>query len=145
MGKYDKVLAGGGQSEATLTPQEAVAAIVLVAMSANNEAGEDEAEYLNDVLSSLEIFDSYSAEQMQEMIDKLTAIIEEEGIGVLFNTAVASMSDEYVETAFEVAIEAVLVDEELSEEEEEFINKLQQALGIPEEVAQEILDDLVGV
>lgn len=145
MGKYSEVFAANGQSEKTLPPEQAVGAIVFVAMFADSGVDEEEIEYLNDMLSSLEIFDSYSAEEMQAMLDKFTDIYDEEGIGALFNVAVASISEELVETAFEAAVEAVLEDDNLSEEEEEFLRSLQTALGLPNELAQEIIDDLVGV
>ncbi|HEY9853240.1 MAG TPA: tellurite resistance TerB family protein [Leptolyngbyaceae cyanobacterium] len=144
-GKYEEVFSAEGQSEQTLSPEEAVVAIVFVAMFANNDVNDEDLEYLSDMLSSLEIFDNYSTVEMQEVLDDITSIYDEEGIGVLFNTAVASISDELVETAFESAVEVVLVDDSLSEESENFLFALQKALAIPEEIAQEIIDDLVIV
>ena len=145
MGKYSEVFAANGQSDKTLAPEQAVGAIVFVAMFADSGVDEEEIDYLHDMLSSLEIFDSYTAEEMHAMLDKFTDIYDEEGIGALFNVAVASISEELVETAFEAAVEAVLEDDNLSEEEEEFLKSLQTALGVPNELAQEIIDDLVGV
>lgn len=145
MGKYSEVFAANGQSEKTLTPEQAVGAIVFVTMFADSGVDEEEIDYLHDMLSSLEIFDSYTAEEMHGMLNKFTDIYDEEGIGALFNVAVASISEELVETAFEAAVEAVLEDDNLSEEEEEFLKSLQGALSLPDEVAQEIIDDLVGV
>lgn len=145
MGKYSEVFAANGQSEKTLTPEQAVGAIVFVAMFAGSGVDEEEIDYLHDMLSSLEIFDSYTAEEMHGMLDKFTDIYDEEGIGALFNVAVASISEELVETAFEAAVEAVLEDDNLSEEEEVFLKSLQGALGLPDDLAQEIIDDLVGV
>lgn len=144
-GKYEEVFSAEGQSEQMLSPEEGVVAIVFVAMFANNDVNKEDLEYLSDMLSSLEIFDSYSTIEMQEVLDDITSIYDEEGIGILFNTAIASITDELVETAFEVAVEVVLVDDSLSEEAENFLYNIQKALGIPEEIAQEIIDDLVIV
>ncbi|MBD2185151.1 hypothetical protein H6S82_17025 [Planktothrix sp. FACHB-1355] len=144
MSKYDEIFASEVQSEQKLNSEEAVAAIIFAAMFAGKEINDEEMEYLNDILSDTGVFDSYSPEEIQQTLDKITDIYNEEGSGVLFNTAINSISDEFVEIAFEGAVAVVLAEENLPEEEESFVNKLQEALDIPEDVAQEIIDDFVS-
>ncbi|HAZ48976.1 MAG TPA: Tellurite resistance protein TerB [Cyanobacteria bacterium UBA11369] len=141
MGNSDEVL----ESEIVLSPEEAVAAIVFAATFADGEITDEEIEVFNDVLSNLELYENYSDEELQAMVDKFSDIYDTDGIEVLFNLAVESISEDWVETAFEAAVEVVLVDGSIPEAEEDFISNLQQALGIDNKVAQEIIADLTVV
>lgn len=145
MGNSDEVLETETDSQAALSSAEAVAAIVFVATFADGEVADEEIEVFNDILSNLEIYDNYSDEELQAMVDKFTDIYETDGIEVLFKLAVESISEDWVETAFEAAIEVVLVDGSIPEAEEDFISNLQKALGIEDKVAQEIIADLTVV
>lgn len=145
MGNNDEVLDTEADTLASLSPEAAVAAIVFVATFANGEVIDEEIEVFNDILSNLELYEHYSDAEMQAMVDKFTNIYDTDGMEALFNLAVESISEDWVETAFEAAVEVVLVDGIIPEEEENFISNLQQALGIEEQVAQEIINDLMVV
>ncbi|MFB2976943.1 tellurite resistance TerB family protein [Microseira sp. BLCC-F43] len=145
MGNSDEELQTETDSEIVLSPEEAVAAIVFAATFANGEVTDEEIEVFNDILSNLELYENYADEELQAMVDKFTDIYDTDGIEALFNLAVESISEDWVETAFEAAVEVVLVDGSIPEAEEDFISNLQQALGIDNTVAQEILADLMVV
>lgn len=145
MGNSDEVLETETDSEIVLSPEEAVAAIVFAATFANGEVTDEEIEVFNDILSNLELYENYSDEELQAMVDKFTDIYDTDGIEALFNLAVESISEDWVETAFEAAVEVVLVDGSIPEAEEDFISNLQQALGIDNTVAPEIIADLMVV
>lgn len=144
MGKYDIVFATEGESEQTLSPEEAVAAIATVAIFADGKPSDEENQILSEIINSLDIYEGYEAEDFQQMFDKITGILNTDGIGVLFNTAVESISDDLVEIAFEVAAEIVLSDESVDDLEDSLLHDLSAALGLPEEIAQEIIDDLTA-
>ena len=144
MGNDEDGLSTEIDSEATLSPEEAVAAIIFVAMSADGEVIEEEIEVLNDMLSTMELFEDYSPNDLQGMLDAITDIYDQEGIDSLFNIAIESISEDLAETAFEAAVKVVLIDGEIPEAEEDFIDDLQQALGIEDKVAQEIIDELTA-
>jgi uncharacterized tellurite resistance protein B-like protein len=144
MGIDDDVLDTEIDSETTLSPEEAVAAIIFVAMSADGEVIEEEIEILKDMLSTMELFEDYSPNELQGMLDAITDIYDQEGIDTLFNIAVESISEDLAETAFEAVVKVVLIEGEIPEAEEDFIDDLQQALGIEDKVAQEIIDELTA-
>lgn len=144
MGNDDDVLNTEIDSETTLSPEEAVAAIIFVAMSADGEVIEEEIEVLNDMLSTMELFEDYSPNELQGMLDTITDIYDQEGIDTLFNIAVESISEDLTETAFEAAVKVILIEGEIPEAEEDFIDDLQQALGIEDKAAQEIIDELTA-
>lgn len=145
MGNNEEVLETETDSLAALSSEAAVAAIVFVATFADSEVTDEELEIFNDIMLNLELYENYSDEELQAMVNKFADIYDTDGLEALFNLAVKSISEEWVETAFEAAVEVVLVDGSIPEAEEDFISNLQQALGIDNKVAQEIIADLTVV
>lgn len=143
MVKYQEIFEVEITSKKKLSPEEAVAAIVMVAVYANGQPSEEESEEAINIINTQDIFDSYSVDEFQEMINKITKLLNEEGIGVLFRTAVASITDDLAEIAFQAVAEMVLVDQKIDEDEESFLSQLAEALDISEDVAQDMIDELI--
>lgn len=143
MVKYQEIFDVEITSKQKLTPEEAVAAIVMVAVYANGQPSEEENEEAINIINTQDIFDSYSVDEFQEMIDKITKLLNEEGIGVLFRTAAESITDDLGEIAFQAVAEMVLVDQKIDEDEESFLSQLAEALDISEDVAQDMIDELI--
>ncbi|OKH36875.1 hypothetical protein NIES2119_15765 [[Phormidium ambiguum] IAM M-71] len=141
--KYQEIFDVEITSKQKLTPEEAVAAIVMVAVYANGQPSEEENEEAINIINTQDIFDSYSVDEFQEMIDKITKLLNEEGIGVLFRTAAESITDDLGEIAFQAVAEMVLVDQKIDEDEESFLSQLAEALDISEDVAQDMIDELI--
>lgn len=141
--KYQEIFAVEIPSKQTLSPEEAVVAIVMVAVYANGQPSEAESEEAINIINTQDIFDSYSVDEFQEMINKITKLLNEEGIGVLFRTAAESITDDLGEIAFQAVAEMVLVDQKIDEDEESFLSQLAEALDISEDVAQDMIDELI--
>lgn len=142
MAKYQEIFEVEITSKQKLSLEEAVAAIVMVAVYANGQPSEEESEEAINIINTQDIFESYSVDEFQEMINKITKFLNEEGIGVLFRTAVESV-DDFAEIAFQAVAEMVLVDQKIDEDEESFLSQLAEALDISEEVAQDMIDELI--
>ncbi len=140
MTQYEEIFEVEGESEEELSAEEAVLAIAFVTMFADDEVSLEENEALNNVMSNLGLYDNYSVNEVNELLDKLTRIYNDEGAGILLNTAVAALPEEMLGTAFATAVGTLFIDGELPEEEEEFVSGLQQVLGIPDDVAEEIIN-----
>lgn len=99
MGKYDKFFESQEVLRESLNPNEAIAAIAVVTAIADSSIKDVDAELLTDILWGFEIFDEYSDDELLEMIDKLVALAEDQGVGTLFNTAYESLDDELIPDA----------------------------------------------
>ncbi|MCT7952768.1 tellurite resistance TerB family protein [Ancylothrix sp. C2] len=143
MGRYDAIFAVEEELDTEFTPEEAVLAIGTVALFADGQPTDEENAILTDVVNNYGLFDEYAAEDIQAVLDKIIAIINQQGLGVLFNTAVNSLSEDMVESAFEVAAAVVLSDEVVDESEDSFLGALAEALELDEEAAQDIIDALL--
>lgn len=140
MGLFDKIAQTRQQSEVTLGPAEAFAAIALIAVAADGYINENESQVLSITLSRMQLFRSYPNDVMKKMLDRLLMLLQRQGVQVLFNAALATLPDELKETVFAVTTDIALADGEVSQEEEQLLNDLYIALGISEEIAIKIID-----
>jgi hypothetical protein len=145
MTKYDKVFNSPKTSEESLSPEEAVAAIATVTAIADSSIEDVDAESLAGILWEFEVFEEYSEDEIVEIVDRLIAIAEEEGIGPLFNTAKVSLSDELVLDGFAAGV-IVLLDDELAipKSKQAYLKKLQAALELEDEEAEEIIKEVIA-
>ncbi|RAM49157.1 MAG: hypothetical protein C6Y22_24000 [Hapalosiphonaceae cyanobacterium JJU2] len=145
MGKYDKFFESEEVLEESLNPNEAIAAVAVVTAIADSSIEDVDAELLTDILWGFEIFDEYSDDELLEMIDKLVALAEDEGVGTLFNTAYESLDDELIPDAFAAGV-SMLVDEEdlrIPRGKATLLKKLQQSLELEDDEAKEIVDEVI--
>ncbi|MHC5600058.1 MAG: tellurite resistance TerB family protein [Nostoc sp.] len=145
MTKYDKVFNSPKTSEESLSPEEAVAAIATVTAIADSLIEVVDADSLAGILWEFEVFEEYSEDEIAEIVDRLIAIAEEEGIGPLFNVAKVSLSDELVLDGFAAGV-IVLLDDDLAipKSKQPYLKKLQLALELEDEEAEEIIKEVIA-
>lgn len=145
MTKYDKVFNSPKTSEESLSPEEAVAAIATVTAIADLSIEDVDAESLAGILWEFEVFEEYSEDEIAEIVERLLAIAEAEGIGPLFNTAKVSLSDELVLDGFAAGV-IVLLDDELAipKSKQAYLKKLQAVLELEDEEAEEIIKEVIA-
>jgi hypothetical protein len=145
MTKYDKIFGVEDASEESLSPEEAVAAIAVITAIADSPVEEVDAESLAGVLWEFEVFEEYTEDEIVDIVERLISIAEEEGLGPLFNTANASLSDEIVLDGFAAGV-IILLDRELTipKQKQPYLKKLQEALEIEDEEAQEIIQEVIA-
>jgi hypothetical protein len=149
MNKYDNILNNSDEfTDVKLTPAEGIAAIALITMLADRPDAEIPVDQLLDILAAFEMFDEYSEEQLMAMVDKLSEIADQEGLGAMFNAAddVEVISDDLVPDAYAIAV-AASVDEQtmqLSPKRNDFLRELQIALDVDDTEAKEIMTDVVA-
>jgi hypothetical protein len=123
-----------------LSPAEAFAAVTLSAIAVDGYLADEEIDGLITALTRMHLFKSYSGEVMRRMLHKLFGILRREGLTTLFNSAKSSLPDELQEPAFAVATDLILADGVVTEQEQDFLNQLHCALGIPAETAMKITE-----
>jgi hypothetical protein len=149
MNKYDSILNNSDEfTDVKLTPAEGIAAIALITMLADRPDAEIPVDRLMDILAAFEMFDEYSDEQLMAMIEKISEIADQEGLGAMFNAAddVEVISDDLVPDAYAIAVAASVDDQtlELSPKRNDFLRELQTALDVDDAEAKEIMTDVVA-
>ncbi|MBW4582993.1 MAG: tellurite resistance TerB family protein [Tildeniella nuda ZEHNDER 1965/U140] len=140
----NRKLPRGGGTQVALSPELAIAAIGLFSVYADGESAEDvETEALGEMLSAIDLYEDYSEEDFSALGAEIANLINEEGIEAVVAQAIATARDEGIqEAAFMIAVIVIAADGEVPEEEQEYVNSLFQALGISENRANAIIDEL---
>ncbi|MEG4808355.1 tellurite resistance TerB family protein [Microcoleus sp. F8-D3] len=142
MGYFDKIFNSEDKSEASLTLEESVAAVALVAAEANSP--DTDADILESILWESEIFAEYSEDDISAMFQRLAGIVDRDGLGALFNAAWESMPDELVLDTFAITAAMFVADGEIPQKHQAFLQEFQQALGVEDEEAAEIIEDVTS-
>ncbi|MDZ8053354.1 MAG: tellurite resistance TerB family protein [Aulosira sp. ZfuVER01] len=139
MGSLDTVLGTDSETQVTLSPAEAFAAITLAVTSIDGHLSDEEARCLSSVLLRLKLFRNYTNELMNRLFEKILSILRRDGMNILFNAAKECLNQDLREAAFAVATDLLLSEGMLTDEETNFLNDLYQALGVSREVAIQIV------
>ena len=123
-----------------LTPAEAFAAITLTAVAADGKITDSESQIIKSTLRRMDLFGDYTAETKTEMIEKLLEQIQNHGYDALMEAAIAKLPENLKDTAFAVATDIVLSDGDLTDEEEQLLNALYNALDLDKDIATKIID-----
>ncbi|MEO1378581.1 MAG: tellurite resistance TerB family protein, partial [Cyanobacteria bacterium J06635_10] len=139
MSLFDRASSSQGRVQSALSPEEAFIAIALIAVAWDGNPSQKQTRNIYGSLSRLKLFNNCSEDDMLSMFDILLGIIRHEGINNLFDTAKDSLKEDLREAAFAVATDLVLADSMLAEDED-FLRELYQALRIPGDIGQKIIE-----
>jgi tellurite resistance protein len=143
MSKYSAIFQSEAEISEELTPVEAIAAISIIAIYADGQPTDEEWQLLSECMQQCGVD---TAEEWETLTQKINNLLAEEKVepGALFNAAVDSIPDEFVETAFKTAIVFASTDGQITEAESEYTIDLGTALGLSEEEITDIIDELFG-
>jgi tellurite resistance protein len=131
-------LAELGTCDATLTQDQALAAIGLAAVSSDGDASGDELVGLLDSLARLGVGDSDEARQ--DLARGVIALSKRHGPGPVTGVALATLADEHRETALRLAFDVLMADGQLPDDELSFVSELQRALAISDDRYNALLE-----
>jgi|CXWL01.1.fsa_nt_gi uncharacterized tellurite resistance protein B-like protein len=142
MGLFDKLLGGQSSENATLTKQEAVAAVLLITVAADGNISSEEVESVIAISNRMQLLRSQTADQFNEMMRKLIGILQKQGYEFLLNKATEAMPADLKQTAFAVAADLMFADGFIEEKEKTVIEAIQRAMQIPDDLALKIVEVL---
>ena len=119
---------------------ESFAAICLAAVGCDGQLGREEAQQLRGQLEFRTPFAGCSDEQMAALFDRLLLLLRQEGWSALVQAAVPALSPPQRETALALAAHLVRADRQVQPIEDSFLAELSQALALPVERADQILE-----
>ncbi len=145
MGKYDKIFQSDDISQQVLSPEEAVAAIAVVTQAADLTLENVDIEMLIDTLWGFEVFDEYDDNALSEVISKLIAIAETEGLGALFNAANEFLTDELVLDGFAAGVSVLVSFDDIAipKAKMPLLKQLQSVLEVEDEEANEVIEEVL--
>ena len=137
MGLFDKILP---KEPEVLTKEEAFAAVGLAAIAADGAITEEEGRGFIVGLYRMKMFRNFNQNQMGNLLNKLTNIIQRQGFDVLIKMSNESLPSDLKETAFAVATDLVFTDGDVDATEQQVITKIQVMMGISEAQAMKIIE-----
>ena len=141
MGLFDKVL--GGSQPAKLTDKESFIGVALCAVAADGVITQEEAQGIFTALYRMKMFKGTKDNEMKNMFDRVLNVIKKQGSAALTAAAKETLTPEMKETAFAVAADLILADGVVEEEEKKFLDDLQKALEVKEDLAVKIVEIMV--
>lgn len=145
MGLFDKLFKVNEQklSKLNLSSDEAFIAIIFSAIAVDEEINRDEMKLLGFILSKFKGLASLTPLQFQNLVNRFQKIIKNEGVGNLVAAAKENLSHDLRATAFANAVDLVLSDGILNEQEKEFLENLQKTISIDDALAEQIINVIV--
>ncbi len=144
MPKYDNIFNSEEYTEEPLNEAEGLASIVLIAALADNPQELVAPDLFLDILADFDLYVEYSEEDLLSMVDRLTAIVSDQGLGALFNAADEAIPDDLVPDAYAAAILAKMNPEtgEIQAPAQVFLKELQAVMDIDDEEAAEVVAEI---
>jgi hypothetical protein len=140
MPKYDNIFNAEEYTEEPLNEAEGLASIVLIAALADNLQELVAPDLFLDILADFDLYAEYSDEDLLSMVDRLTAIATDQGLGALFNAADEAIPDDLVPDAYAAAILTKMDPDtgEIPANAQVFLKELQAVMDIDDEEAAEV-------
>lgn len=144
MPKYDNIFNSEEYVEEPLDEAEGLASIVLIAALADNPDDLVAPDLFLDILADFDLYAEYSDEDLLSLVDRLTEIVADKGLGALFNAADEAIPDDLVLDAYAAAILAKIDPDtaEIPATAKDFLKELQTVLDIDDEEATEVLAEV---
>lgn len=129
-----------------IEPEAAVALVGLFSAAADgNGISTAEQDAISEMLEGIGVFEDYTDEDFQALTAKINSLIEEKEPEDLVASAIASLpNEEYRESAYVIALLVTSIDDDIPEEEEDYLYELQEVLNISDERADEIIEEIFG-
>ncbi|WP_373499023.1 tellurite resistance TerB family protein [Desulfococcus sp.] len=137
MGLFDKIFSSSSNSN--LSKPEAFAGIMLATVAADGHISDEEVAGFNAVISRMKLFQTQSASEHLAMIDKLFGILKRSSAKELLTKSAEVLPSELREAAFAVSADLIFADGSVEEEEKVLLETLQQQLGIPDDLAMQVV------
>lgn len=127
--------------DVALTPQEAVAGILLVTVTADGEVTPREEEAFVATSNRMELLRHQTAGEFQAMLQKIGGLLSRLGPDRLLATSSAALPRDLRETAFAVAVDLV-ADQRSLPRERKTLKMLEERLGVASDLADRIVEVL---
>jgi uncharacterized membrane protein YebE (DUF533 family) len=142
MGLFDNVF-GGSSGSKEVTKEDAYLGVLLAANASDGHVSDEEVQGFFNVLMRMKMYRDWSAEQLQHSLDRMIGLLKRKGPDAVVEACAKVLPEKLHKAVFANAVDLVLADGTVEDEEKEFINKLRQALNLSGDDAQMIAQVMV--
>lgn len=119
--------------------QESFLTIIMLAVQADRVFSLEEKEVIKSTVLELEIFKNYSQKQIIEKMEQALKKIETKGEEVSLQEATRNLPKELYQTVFTTAADLIASDRQITNNERDILQRLQQTLSIPQITVNKII------
>lgn len=141
MGLFDKVL--GKDGEIKLDKKEGFAAVAVAAVASDGDVSPEEVQRIAIDLMTLKTFRKADLRDLANILNKVAGLAKKRGIGPVLQAAKASLNPDELAAGFFVAVDLVLADGVVEENEKKFLEELQRTIGMDDATATKIAEVVV--
>lgn len=138
MGLFDSIF-GTSQESAKLTDAEAFAGILMAASACDGHIADEEVTGLITALIRMNLYKRFSDRDFNKMLNKLHGILKRHGVETLVDSCSEALPDALVKAAFTNAVDIVLADGVVEQEEKDFVERLRKSLDLDAETSKTIV------
>ena len=142
MGLFDSLF-GGMDGGGKLTPQEAFAGILMGASGCDGHIGDEEVQALATALLRMKLYQLITEKQFGQILNKVHGILKKKGAETLVEGCASGLPKELRYAAFTNAVDIVLADGVVENDEKAFIELLAGKLEIDGTSARTIAEIMV--
>ena len=139
----DEDVLGGQFEEKAFGPHEGFAGVLLGASACDGHIADEEVQSLMTTLGRMNLYQHVPPHRFSNMMDRLSGVLKRGGPEKLLDKSVPAVPPELAETAFVNAVDIVLADGVVDDDEKEFIDSLMQKLEIDEKRAKTFIKVMV--
>lgn len=144
MSLFDEILGEESAfSEAPFGPQEGYAGVLLCASACDGHIADEEAQSLHLILSQKKLYQRLSEQQFGSMMDRLLGALKRKGPENLLDKCYPVVPPELRESVFANAVDIVLANGTVDNDEKEFIDGLKNKLELDGQRAKTIVKVMV--
>jgi uncharacterized tellurite resistance protein B-like protein len=143
MSVIDKVLQELPTESPTLTLREAAVTVLVAAVASDGALAPAEVARLDALLSSMRLYRQVPPDHLQHLIDNALELATRTAAEQLLGACAAVIPEELRASIFTLAVELVFVDGTIAEREKRFVDALQSALALDDEMATKIVEVLL--
>ncbi|MCI0705720.1 MAG: tellurite resistance TerB family protein [Planctomycetia bacterium] len=142
MGLFDDTL-GEGQQPAKVTTEVAFVGILMLADYSDGNVSVEEIRAFGNTVCRMKLYRNMSAQQINRVIDQAAGILKRAGLEAALQKFAEVLPENLRKPVFANAVNQVLADGVVEDEEKEFINNLRRALNLSGDDAQMIAQVMV--
>ena len=143
MSLFDDILDDGVSGSPDFGPQEGFAGVLLCASACDGHIGDEEGQSINLILGRRKLYERLTQQQFGSMMDRLVGELRRHGPEKLLEKSYPAVPPELRETAFANAMDIVLADGTVEQEERDFIDDLRGKLEVDKKRAKAIVQVMV--
>jgi hypothetical protein len=143
MSVVDKALQHTPVGAPPLTVPEAIASLLVAAITVDGNVNTDEAARIGDVLGTSHLLRQAGDGSMDVLANRAIALLSDHGLPAILTGCATAIPSDLRATTFALAADLVLADGRIGDKEKAFIDELQAVLQIDEATAVKIVEVLL--